>query len=69
MDATTCEIKNYTTGKVIGEAKVDAEVYSDYESQRIGQWPEGIIPACELLSVPELMRLGIDADETVWIEI
>ena len=64
---TTCEIRNYTTGKVCGEARVDRELYMEYTSQKIGQWPEGIIAADELLMPGEMERLGLEDTDTVWI--
>lgn len=66
---TTCEIRDYTTGRVIGDAEVSDDVLEQYETGKIGQWPEGIIVASDLLSDEEINRLGIEDDTTVWIEI
>lgn len=65
---TTTEIRNYTTGRVIGDAEVNDDVLEQYEAKEIGQWPEGILAASDLLSAEEIDRLGIAADTTVWIE-
>lgn len=68
MTTTTAEIRDYTTGRVIGDAEVNDEVLERYEAKEIGQWPEGIIAAAELLSDAEAERLGIEGNATVWIE-
>lgn len=65
---TTAEIRDYTTGRVIGDAEVNDDVMERYESQEIGQWPEGILAASDLLSDAEIERLGIESNTTVWIE-
>jgi hypothetical protein len=66
---TSSEIRDYTTGCVIGWAEVADETLAAYEGQEIGQWPEGILAASDLLSDAEIDRLGIEANRTVWIEV
>ncbi len=65
---TTAELKDYTTGRDLGTAAVEIETLDAYEQHRIGQWPEGIISARDLISDAEIDRLGISGDTTVWIE-
>lgn len=68
MTATAASITDYTTGKDLGMADVEIATLDAYEAHEIGQWPEGIIRADELLSDAEITRLGIEANTTVWIE-
>lgn len=69
MTTTTTTIMDYATGREIGMAQVADATLEAYESQEIGQWPEGIIRADELLDAAEIERLGIEDDTTVWIEL
>lgn len=68
-NTTTATIRDYTTGREIGEAQVEDATMESYEEQEIGQWPEGIVRADELLSDAEIDRLGIEPSDTVWIEV
>lgn len=66
---TLATVNDYTTGRDLGLCDVFDDAMEAYEAKEIGQWPEGVISASELLSDSEIERLGIDADTTIWIEI
>lgn len=65
---TIAIITDYTTGRELGTAEVEIATLEAYEAHEIGQWPEGIIAAGDLLPASEIERMGIEADTTVWIE-
>ncbi len=65
----TCDIRDYQSGELIGEAAVRETTFDRYEQQEIAQWPEGTIRAGDLLSEAEMERLNIGPDRIVWIDI
>lgn len=49
MTTTTYTIRDYTTGKAIGEIYLDNRQFAQYE--RWSQQPEGLLPKSDLLAI------------------
>jgi hypothetical protein len=58
----------YSTGKSLGKVQVRPFAADCYARQTIGQWPEGLVEASDVMDADEIERIGISSTTTVYVE-
>lgn len=58
----------YATGKGLGEVQIHPFAWECYAKQTIGQWPEGIVAARDVMDSDEIERVGIEEGTTIFLE-